>query len=77
MVQEAFAAEDTLLTAVQALECRSATCRVEIAEDDTGAVAKAMPLVLQQLASTLPHVIANQVEDGAGNRSVRLYLSRE
>lgn len=77
VVQEALAGEETLQTALQNLECRSSTCRVEIADDDAGELAKSMPVVLQQLASTLPNVIADQVEDGGGNRSLLLYLSRE
>jgi hypothetical protein len=75
-VQAALASDGPLQNTLLGLECRSQTCRVELAEDDTGELQKALPLALQQLASTLPNAIADYVEDGAG-RTMILYLSRD
>jgi hypothetical protein len=76
-VQEALASNETIETALQNIECHSHTCRVELADDDTGELAKSMPVFLLQLGQTLPSVTANQVEDGAGGRTLILYMSRE
>ena len=76
-VQEALASDETVQTALRNLECRSSTCRVEMADDDTGESAKVMPILLQQLAETLPNVTANQVDDSAGGKRTILYMSRE
>ena len=76
-VQEVLASDETVQTAVRGIECRSSTCRVELADDDTGESAKVMPILLQQLAETLPNVTANQVDDSAGGKRTILYMSRE
>lgn len=76
-VQEALASDETVQTALRNIECRSSTCRAEMADDDTGELGKALPVFLQQLAETLPSVTANQVDDGAGGKIMILYMSRE
>lgn len=75
-VQEALAGDETAQTALRSLECRSQTCRMELA-DDTGELAKGLPVLLQHLAPTLPSVTANQIDDGAGGTTTILYLARE
>jgi hypothetical protein len=76
-VQEAVASDDTAQAALRNINCRSNTCRVEMAGDNTGELAKFMPLFVQQLGETLPNVTANQVDDGDGGKTLILYMSRE
>lgn len=76
-VQAALASDDRVQNLLLGLDCRSHTCRVELAEDDTGELAKALPLLLLQLAPTLPHGTANYVDASDGGRAMILYLSRE
>jgi hypothetical protein len=77
-VQEALANDEMGQTALRSIECRSSTCRVEMADDDTGGLAKGLPVFLQQLAETLPgSVTANYVDDGAGGKIMILYMSRD
>jgi hypothetical protein len=58
------------------LECRSQTCRVEIASDDPAATARALPRMLMRLASTLPRATGGRVERQDGRPATVLYLSR-
>lgn len=58
------------------LECRSRTCRLELANDDAAATAKMLPLLLHRLGQTLPSSVANQVDHPDGRRSTILYMSR-
>jgi hypothetical protein len=76
-VQAALASTDTLQDLLLGLDCHTHTCRVELAQDDTGELEKGLPLVLMQLAPTLPSGRANYVEAGAGGKTMILYLSRE
>jgi hypothetical protein len=76
-VQEVLASDEIVQDTLLGLECRSQSCRVELADDDTGELAKVLPLLLQQLAQTLPSATANYVEDGHGGKTVILYMSRE
>ena len=76
-VQEALASDEIVQNTLLGLECRSHTCRVELADDDTGELAKVMPLFLEQLVQTLPSVTANYVDDGNGGKIMILYMSRE
>jgi hypothetical protein len=77
-VQAVLASDEIVQNTLLDLECRSQTCRVELADDDTGELAKAMPLLLHQLGQTLPSsATANYVDDGNGGKIMILYLSRE
>jgi hypothetical protein len=76
VVQAAFASDDVIQNTLLDLECRAQTCRVVLADDDTGELAKALPLVLMQLGSTLPHATADTGIDGAGGKTVILYLTQ-
>ena len=76
-VQTALANDDVAQNLLMDLECRSHTCRLALAEDDTGEMAKFMPLFLQQLAQTLPSVTANHVDTGDGSKMMILYMSRD
>jgi hypothetical protein len=76
-VQAALASDETVQNTLLGLECRSQTCRVELADDDTGELTKVMPLFLEQLGQTLPSATANYVDDGHGGKIMILYMSRE
>ncbi len=73
-VQEVLTSDPLGQSAIQHVECRSHTCRVELATAESGELNKALPLLLQQLAPTLPSVTANSLTDSAGERMI-LYLS--
>jgi hypothetical protein len=77
VVQAALASDPIVQNTLLDLECRSQTCRVELADDDTGELAKVIPFVLLQLASTLPSATANYGVDGAGGKTMILYLTHE
>jgi hypothetical protein len=49
-VQEALASNDTAQAALRSLECRSSTCRLEMAADVTGELANVLPMFLLQIA---------------------------
>jgi len=74
VVQVALARDTIVQNTLLDLECRSQTCRVELADDNTGELAKGIPLVLLQLASTLPNAKAHA---SAGGKTMILYLTKE
>jgi hypothetical protein len=76
-VQAALASDDMVQNLLLGLDCRSHTCRVELAEDDTGELAQALPLILMQLAPALPSGTAHYVDARDGGKAMVLYLSRE
>ena len=75
-VQEALSSDAIGQAALQHLECHSRTCRVELAADDTGALGKSLPLLMQQLAPILPNMMANTMDEENGGQMV-LYLSSD
>jgi hypothetical protein len=46
-------------------------------DDGSGRLSKAMPMLAQQLAGTLPTVTANNIAQADGSSTVVLYLSRQ
>lgn len=75
-VQKALASDEIVQNTFLGLECRSHTCRVELADDNTGELATALPLFFHQLAQTLPNATAHYVNDGHGGKTMILYMSR-
>jgi hypothetical protein len=73
-VLEALETEDTDQIEVRSLECRSQTCRVELASDVPEAL-NGLPVLLLKLAKTLPNAVASQVENADGSRSTVLYMT--
>jgi len=73
-VQSALAADEQLRVAGRGVECRSQTCRVEIA--DNGSLGKALPLFVHHVGPVLPTMTADRVVDGNGSATMVLYLSR-
>lgn len=60
---------------MRSIDCRSTTCRIEIAEDNSGEFSKSMPLLALQLAQTLPNMSADRNDDGSGQSRTILYLT--
>jgi hypothetical protein len=58
------------------IDCRSQSCRVEIDNDGSGALQKALLTFLQQAADILPSMQAGRGTDGAGRATMILYLTR-
>jgi hypothetical protein len=77
VVQEALTSNETAQTVVRNVECRSRTCRVEVVNDGPGIPADFMPMFAMQVASVLPSITANHVEDANGVKTTILYLSRD
>jgi hypothetical protein len=75
-MQAALASDEMVQHLLLGLDCRSHTCRVELAEDDTGELAQALPLILMQLAPVLPSGTAHYVDARDGGTAMVLYLSR-
>lgn len=76
MVRSVLAASNELGPLARDLECRSRTCRVEIADDGSGASGKLIPKFAQQVGRELPHMVAERVEDPRGGTMMVLYMSR-
>jgi hypothetical protein len=69
-------AGESLRNQVSSVECRSQSCRVVIGSRASGSVAQDLPLVMSQLGAALPHVTAGQIDQGDGEKSMVLYMSR-
>ena len=76
-LESALNASDAMRGKARSVECRSLTCRVEIADDGSGAMAKEIPIFVQQFAETLPGMQADHFDDGSGNRTLVLYMTRD
>jgi hypothetical protein len=60
---------------VRSLECRAHSCRLELDSDETGGLAKTLPVFLSRVGETLPSVTANEVQNPDGSRSTILYMA--
>lgn len=60
---------------LRGVECRQ-SCRVELQDAASPAVAMALPQLITRLAAQLPSVTVGEVDQGDGTRSMVLYLSR-
>jgi hypothetical protein len=76
VVQTALVADNDLRSLARGVECRSHTCRVELADDSSGKLDKILPMFAQQVSQSLPSVIANHGEDTSGAATMVLYMSR-
>jgi len=75
-VQTALIADNDLHPLARGVECRSHTCRVEIADDGSGKLGKLLPVFAQQVGQELPSVVTSRVEDAGGAATMVLYMSR-
>jgi hypothetical protein len=76
LVQATLHADNDLRSLARGVECRSQSCRVEIADDGTGSVGDLLPMFALQLGSALPSVIVDRIEDGRGTATMILYMLR-
>jgi len=76
VVQAALVADNDLRSLARGVECRSRTCRVEIADDGSVKLGKILPMFAQQVGRELPSVAAERVEDAGGAATMVLYMSR-
>ena len=78
VVQAAFARNKALQAALRSVECRSRTCRVEVAADGGGsALAKLIPVLALQVGKDLPSMTVSEAEDPPGVGTTILYFSKE
>lgn len=75
-VRAAIATDDELRRLVGDVECRSRTCRVVIAETDSGRMNKSFMTFIHRLGAALPSVAADRLEDASGAARMILYMSR-
>lgn len=75
-VQTALAADDELRLLARSVDCRSQTCRVEIADDGAGKLGKLIPMLAQRVGQSLPSITVNHVEDASGTAIMILYMAR-
>lgn len=75
-IQAAMVTERDLGPLARGVECRSSTCRVELADDGSGKSAKALQLFIHHLGGELPGVVADRTEGGGGAATMVLYMSR-
>ncbi len=57
------------------IECRSHTCRVEIADEGSKDLPKSLPLLALQVGQTLPSITAQRIDGQVGGAATVLYLS--
>lgn len=76
-VQRALAgdAESAQVTA-RSVECRSQTCRVEMADDGPGSTGSFVPLFAMRVGEVVGSITAVRVDQGRGASALVLYLSR-
>ena len=76
-LQEVLDNDSTLRDAVQSIDCRSMTCRVEIADTQQINTSRSVHGLLLKVAGSLPQVTFNQIDDGNGGSTLVMYMSRE
>lgn len=75
-IQTALAADDGLRASTRGVECRTQTCRVEIADDGSGKLVKALPMFVHTVGQALPTTTADRVVDASGGATLVFYMSR-
>jgi hypothetical protein len=76
LIHAAISSDDNLKSVARAVDCRSRTCRVELADDGTGNLGNLIPMFMQRVGRELPSAAAGRVEDGSGAATMVLYLVR-
>ncbi len=75
LVRSAADKNEIIKGALQTMECRSRTCRLEIEDDGSGRLADQIPLFLQELGHDLPDMQSEQVDNGKGQKAVVMYMT--
>lgn len=75
-LQAAFSTEELAGTAVQSIDCRTTTCRIEMQDDGSGDLPAKLPMLAVQMAGSLPNMIAERIDQPDGKMSLVVYLSQ-
>lgn len=75
VIRTAIAGDDDLRPLVRGAECRSSTCRVELADDGSGTLDRALTMFVLQVGHALPRVVVDRPADVGGRATMVLYLS--
>jgi len=59
------------------VECRSRTCRLELADDGSGKLGKILPVFAQQVGRELPSIAYDRIVDASGTATMVLYMARQ
>lgn len=77
VLRTALAAERELPSLVRGVECRSHTCRVELADGDRGKLGALLPMFAQHVGNDLPGIVVDHRAAATGAGTIVLYLSRQ
>jgi hypothetical protein len=75
-LRAAFSTEELAGTAVQSIDCRTTTCRIEMQDDGSGNLPALLPMLAVQMAGSLPNVTAERIDQPDGKSSMVVYMSR-
>jgi hypothetical protein len=75
-IQTALATDDKLRPLAREIECRSQTCRVEIAEDGAGELDRMLPDIVLRVGRDLPSALYDRAQGADGTTHQIIYLSR-
>lgn len=75
-VTTAVAGDDHLQRLTRSVECRSRTCRVEVADDGSARMQRTVLKFAQRVGRELPDVVFGRNEDTGGAPTIVLYMSR-
>jgi hypothetical protein len=76
-IESALATSELKAFAVQSIDCRTKTCRVEVEDDGSAGASGALPQLALQIAGALPNIVTQRIERQSGRATVVLYMSRE
>jgi len=76
-VRASLASDSDLRPLARGVDCRSQTCRVELADDGSGKLNKLLPVFVMQVGQSLPSMTADRGVDESGAATMVLYLSRQ
>jgi hypothetical protein len=77
-IRQAVGNDPAFRDSVRNIDCRSSTCRVEISgSQQTGGNSKSLDGFVQQVGATLPQVSYFQIDNGNGESTVVMFMSRE
>jgi hypothetical protein len=76
MLSDVFKADGTMSGTLRNVECRSQTCRVELSDTPAGTLRKDLMPLLIRIGQALPKIEADYVDDGTGQQTTVLYMTR-
>lgn len=75
-IRDTLEANEDMRASVRSIECRSRMCKIELLDDDSGAVAKHLPVFVLQLGSMLTTTEVDYVDQGGGRRLTTMLMTR-